>query len=429
MVLSALGFLFEGLRTAVLVLDALFVLATLLDAFLTPSPSRLAVRRTLPERVGLSRHFERRIELHSVAAKGLCVEVHEEFPLAFRVQGIRNDSSEGADRAQMDASGRCELLRRYVCGRRGEYRFGDLRIFLTSRLGLLQRSTRYRGDQALAVEPALQNLSQTLRLAASDRWQDLGVRRLRRHGGANEFESIREYVHGDDVRRIDWKAFARRGKPMVRQYQVERGQELFLLIDGGRRMRATTTEGELRGWTKLDWALDAALELAAVALSKGDRVGAAVFEQGLRGFVAPARGALQLKRLSRALFDQQPSTLEADLANALRELAIHHRRRATVLVLSDVADPLSIEVQRKALSARSRRHRVVFAALDDPSLRLAAENLDEAPLLRACALELAQDRRRALQELSKSGARVLDALPAEAAAPLLAAWLEERRAM
>lgn len=431
--LSAAGVLFEELRRPVLVLDGLFAAAVALDVWRTPSPSGFEVRRVFPERVGLSREFERRLELVLKQAAGLSVEVYEEFPAAFEVRegslshGLSRDPSGGPDRATLDGGGRTAVLRTFVCGRRGEYRFGDLRLFLSSRLGLLQRTTRFRGGQSIAVEPALQNLSQTLRLAASERWRDLGIRLIRRHGGASEFESLREYIHGDDVRRIDWKAFARRGKPMVRQYQLERGQEIFLLIDGGRRMRATSTGGGMRGWTKLDWALDAALELGAVALSKGDRVGAAVFERGLKCFVAPARGALQLKRLSRALFDQQPTSGDSDLSNALRELAVHHRRRATVLVLSDVADPLSIEEQRKALANRSSRHQLIFAALDDPELRAAAEDGGQAAAIRACALDLAEDRRRALRRLSSSGARVLDALPAEAAAPLLAAWLEERR--
>ena len=159
----------------------------------------------------------------------------------------------------------------------------------------------------MAVEPALANLKRTLVLAASERWEDLGARLMRRRGGETEFESLREYVHGDDVRRVDWMAFARRGKPMVRQYQVERGQELILLIDGGRRMRVTAAEGERAGWTKLDWALDAALELAAVALSKGDRVGAAAFRRGLATWVAPAKSGRQLTRLFQALFPLQPS--------------------------------------------------------------------------------------------------------------------------
>ena len=310
-----------------------------------------------------------------------------------------------------------------------------MRLRLRGPLGLVERQARLEGEQVLAIEPALHGLSRTLRLAASDRWQDLGVRMLRRRGGETEFESLREYIPGDDVRRLDWKAFARRGKPMVRQYQVERGQELILLIDRGRRMRIATAEGAHRGWTKLDWALDTGLQLAAVALAKADRVGGLHLRARARHLGRAGQGGAPAGApLARALFELQPSSQDADLGRALRTLAARHRRSATVIVITDVADPYSVAVQRRELRAASRRHRIVFAALDDPGLRAAAAGTgseagdgQSSAALRAAALELMEDRRRSLGRLASSGVRVLDALPAEAAAPLLAAWLEERR--
>ena len=420
-------------------LDALLVVLALADLALIPRPARVEVERVLPERVGLAREFERVLRLAAPRARGLLAEVHEEFPAPFHVVArtlpegggappAAGDPSGGPDRGRFGRDGRLELARRYRADLRGLFAFDALRLRIRGPLGLVARQARLGGPQALAVEPALAGLQRALRLAASERWQDLGVRLLRRRGGEREFESLRDYVPGDDVRRVDWKAFARRGRPMVRQYEVERGQELLLLVDAGRRMRATVAEGRRRGWTKLDWALDAALELAAVALSKGDRVGIAAFERGLSPYVAPAKGARQLARLTRAVFPLQASEHDSDLARALRELAARHRRRASVVVISDVADPYSAELQRRALASVSRRHRLVFAALDDPDLRAAALPSAAVPAgVRAAALDLVHDRRRALRTLATSGARVLDALPADAAGPLLAAWLEERR--
>jgi len=431
-----------GLRGLVLGLDGLLLVLLLVDWLRTPAPDTFAIERLVPERVGLSRDFERRLVLSVEDARDLRVEVHERFPAPFLVRartlfgervtpahgaGGQPDPSGGPDVGLL-ADGRLELVRTYRSDLRGAFALGELRLRVRGALGLVERQGRFDGEQAIAVEPALAGLRHTLKLAASERWRDLGIRTLRRRGGETEFESLREYVPGDDKRRVDWKAFARRGKPMVRQYQVERGQELILLVDGGRRMRITTATGKKRGWTKLDWAIDAALQLAAVALAKGDRVGCATFDRGLSTWVVPSKGGRQLTRLSQALFAEQPSDHDADLARALRELAARHRRRATVVIVSDVADPLSIDLQRKALAAASRRHKLVFAALDDPGLRDAADGDDVPAAVRATALELMEDRSRALRALGSSGARVLDALPAEAAAPLLAAWLEERRA-
>ena len=408
----------------------------------TPDPASLSVERELPIRVGLGRTFERTLRVAGKGVGGLRCEVHESFPGPFivvsrSVDGSSAPPARGAGGDGFDPSGGPDRGRfegeeiafaRALCSRRrGVFRFGAVRVALRGRLGLVVRQSRWLGTQEIAVLPALDGLDRTLRLAASERWRDLGVRLLRRGGGETEFESLRSYVPGDDVRRVDWKAFARRGRPMVRTYQVERGQELFLLVDAGRRMRIVCEDGEGRGWTKLDWALDAALQLAAVALGRGDRVGCAAFTHGLEGFTAPARGSRQLERLLQSLFHRQASTEEADLSRALRELAIRHRRRATVVVLSDVADPLSVDAQRRALAAAARHHRIVFCALDDPDLRGALDPGARADL-RAAAFELAAARVRSFRRLRGTGIRVLDPLPAEAAAPLLSAWLAERRA-
>lgn len=427
--LSAVAAFVPALRAPVLTADAALLVLVALDFARTRDPERLVLARNVPERVRLSLAFERELTL-SGAPAGLAFELHEACPPSFEplLPGEDRAPEPGSpERGSFDADGRATLVRRYRSSLRGRFALGDVRVRVRGPLGLVERQARFAGEQELAVEPALLHLSETLRLAASERWQDLGVRTLRRRGGLSEFESLREYVRGDEVRRIDWKASARRAKPMVRTYQVERGQELFVLIDQGRRMRAPGESGAHAGWSKLDWALDAALELAAVALRQGDRVGAAAFERDLVAYVPPGKGARTLERLAEALFPLQPSERDGDLARALRTLAVRHRRRATVLVISDVADPLSLGEQKSALASASRHHRVIFAALDDPAVRAAADGRGDDAVLRAAALELVAERSRSLRVLSASGARVLDALPAEAAAPMLAAWLDERR--
>ncbi len=443
--LSVLALALPAARAAVWTLDLALVVAFALDFLRTPSPSKLDVRRSLPQRAGLSRSFVRTVRLAagpaSARAIGLRVALFERFPVDVEVVGRTDDGSEGVagelvapvaddpsggpDRGVLGERGLI-LRRSYSSGRRGVQTFGDMRVRLSGALGLVQRQSRFFGEQSVAIEPALPGLKRTLLLAASERWRDLGVRRLRLRGGSLEFESMRDYVRGDDVRAIDWKAWAKRARPMVREYEQERGQELLLLIDQGRLMSATTAEGEAHGWSKFDHALDAALQLAAIALERGDRVGIATFDVRLRAFVPPARGAAQFARLKEAVFAAQPTLLESSLRRALRELGVRHRRRATIIAISDVADPYSVERQRAALTAASRRHRVVLACLDDPDVR-AAGQAHGAPAVRAAALRSRQERATGLAELARSGASIIDSLPAESAGPLLAAWLEMRR--
>lgn len=429
--------------TLVWVLDVAFLALVAVDWRRTPDPAGLEVERRLPPTVGLGGDLTREVSIAGARA-GAAVELFEEYPehavLARHTIGGRSvdadpaHEGERADTGRADELGRCRLARTYTLTRRGRFALGDLRIRLHSPLGLVTRQVRLAGSSEFSVEPALLNLRRHLALAASERWQDLGVRRVRRYGGRTEFESLRDYVVGDDLRTVDWKATAKRGKTTVRQYQEERGQELILMIDCGRRMRATAAHGRAAGWSKLDWALDAGLQLAAIALQRGDRVGALAFDSDVRAWVAPARGALQLARLRESLFALLPTSTEPDFARALRVLAARHRRRALVLILSDVADNWTVEHQRRAFASAARRHRLIFAALDDPSLRAAAAGeLDRSDLevspaaLRAASMELVEDRRRALADLRAGGIRVLNPVPAEAAGPLIAAWLEARR--
>ena len=457
------GAFVPALRVVGFAFDGVFAAAFVFDFLRTPSPGRLGIQRKAPERAGLSQDFARVVRVRAdelAAAHGLRLELHERFPAWFEVRArsvadpaeraqpprdergliapAEHDPSGGPDVTVVPSAGPIDLVRIYRASKRGVHAFGDLRLRLRGRLGLVERQARVVGEQPVRVEPPLLDLKRTLRLAASERWRDLGVRRLRRRGGMTEFESLRDLVRGDDVRLVDWKASARRGKPIVREYQEERGQELILVFDCGRRMSATSSEDPervdarwgrpVRGWTKLDHALDAGLQIAAVALQEGDRVGVMAFDDKVRVFLPPGKAADQLERLETAVFALEASTRESDLERALRELALRHRRRALVLLLSDVADPLSVERQRAALATGSKTHRILFASLDDPSLRAAAEGRLGVPAgVRAAAFGLIAEREKGLAELAGVGVRVLDTLPAEAAAPLLAAWLEARR--
>lgn len=454
------------------------------DALRTPDPARLDVRRRAHPRVGLGLDVVRTLRVDAGStprAAGLWFEADEEFPRSFEVRartwladergGLANladaprsgtspsaaprsavqrslapqsvapragDPSGGPDGAHLSSAGPVDLVRTYRAHLRGVHALGRLRLRLRGRLGLVVRTALVHGAQPIEVEPALLTLRRNLKLAASERWRDLGVRTLRRRGGMLEFESLRELVTGDDVRSVDWKASARRARPIVRQYQEERGQEIVIAIDCGRRMGSTTSHEIVAqrgvrvraGTTKLDHALDAALQLCAIALQHGDRVGVLAFDDGVRAWIPARRNAAHQRRLRDALFALEPSERESDLERALRELALRHPRRALVLVLSDVADPLSLDRQRRALATASRRHRLVLAALDDPAPRVASAPESQAPAaLRAVALAAEAERRAALRSLASARVRTLDAVPSELAGPLVATWLSERRAL
>lgn len=456
----------------------LVVGATLYDYRCTPDESGLRLIRDLPTVVGLESLFVREVTVAFTPAPSAAprfpgraeLELHEAAPAAFEAlepwtaeeesdpdweprglapldfargvrvklrapEGLAPDAAPSlakvawtAAEGQLPASVSVVFRQSYRARRRGRFALGALALFVVGPLGLARRRLFFDGHQSLRVEPAMAGLTRTLQLVASQRWWDLGVARaLRQRGGRTEFESLRDYVPGDEPRTIDWKAFARRGKPMVRQFEPERGQEVVLLFDCGRRMGASVVEPGLPEWSKLDHALDAGLEFAAAVLSQGDRVGLVAYDSRILSFVAPARARRQLLRLKEAVFDLAPSDRESDLAAALDELNARHRRRSLVIVLSDLTDPLGVEAEALAL-AHAGRHRLVFCAFSDRDLVALAE---EPPrpgfeLEAAAARRLASERQVGLTQMAQR-ARVLDLEAARTAGPLLSAWFQERR--
>jgi len=304
---------------------------------------------------------------------------------------------------------------------RGSLALGRERIALVGRW--VRRTVLVEGRAELRVEPPMVRLGRTLELVASKRFLDQGTRRVRRaHGGQTEFESMREYVPGDEPRRIDWKAFARRGRPIVRQYEPERGQEVVVLLDMGRRMGVAVETDPVM--TKADRALDAALVFAAAVIAQRDRVGILAYDSEVVQWVAPRVSRRQFQRIKDVTAELVPSTAESNLAAAFRALRSLHRRRALVVVLTDLPDAGALADEAAALRLAAG-HRVVYAALNDPALAAAAEHAQDS-LERHAAQWLLEERAAHLATLADH-ATTLDLPAANGVGNLLRAWFMERR--
>src|SRR5205807_9661007 len=161
----------------------------------------------------------------------------------------------------------------------------------------------------------------------------VGQRRAKPPGASTAFAGLRDYVRGDDVRRISWTATARRDRPVMVEVEAERGQQVMIALDCGRLM--TAPAGEL---DKLDHAVNAALMLAWVAQAYGDRVGMMTFDDRITSFIKPERGAIQLRRITEALYAIQPEYVAPDFGHAMTHLALKVGRRSMVVMLTDVQD-------------------------------------------------------------------------------------------
>jgi uncharacterized protein (DUF58 family) len=310
------------------------------------------------------------------------------------------------------------LVLRYAVrpAQRGDRPLGRLLALEYSPLGLLRRRALAGEGQLLRVYPDTTRFLRPASLDPRRALAALGVRPARPRGAGSEFESLRDYVAGDDPRRIDWAATARRGRPVVRQHRHERHHVVLVAIDASRLMGARFSER-----TKLDYAIDAALALIYAGLEAGDRIGLAVFDDRLRAHLAPRSRGGALGGFVDALRGVQPRAVEADYQGFVRQLAVIQRQRALVVVLTDFVEA---DASRFAepFSVLGRRHRVLLVAVRDPIFaRLDGEEPATGPLLyeRLVLDDLLHERESALLMLRRRGVETLDLPPDAITAPVL----------
>jgi len=305
---------------------------------------------------------------------------------------------------------------------RGAYRFGSVDLRCWRPGGWLLRQVRIPANESAAVYPSVLAIKRyQLTLRRGMRFMQ-GFRRARPPGATTAFAGLRDYLPGDEIRRINWTATARRDSPVVMEVEAERGQQAIIALDCGRLM--TAPAGLL---TKLDHAVNAALLLAYVAQSQGDRVGMMTFSDGIRQFVPPRRGAVQVSHLNRVLYDVKAEYTEPDFGEAFSQLGFRVSRRSLVVVLTDLLDP---EASRDLVAHAIRlgqRHLVMVVAMADPELLEARD----APIDRtarayewAAAEELLAARRESFEALRKGGVLGLDVEAGRLSPALVERYLE-----
>jgi uncharacterized protein (DUF58 family) len=273
------------------------------------------------------------------------------------------------------------------------------------------------------VYPNFAALTRFALLATDHRLSQLGILQRRRRGEGLEFHQLREYREGDAQRQIDWKASARMRRLVSREYRDERDQQIVLLLDCGRRMAAR--DGPL---SHLDHALNAALLLAFVALRQGDAVGLMTMG-GIERWLAPRKSQVALNGLLAHSFDLQPTLASPDYHNAAVALMTRLRKRAFVVLLSNLRDE-DDEGLRSAVGLLRQRHRVVVASLREPilgdALRAPVAGLEDA-LTHAATAEYLERRQRAFARLELGNVPCLDVEPEALPLALVNRYLDLKR--
>jgi len=318
-----------------------------------------------------------------------------------------------------------ELRVRLVPTRRGRVMVERAWVRYAGPLGLVSQVVREDLKRQAAVVPNIQPVKAAALRFLTDREFRAGLKIERYTGDGTEFESLKEHVRGDDHRSIDWKSSARHRKLVNRQFRAERNHQVILAIDTGHLMCEP-----LAGIPKVDHAVNAALLLAYVSLRAGDRVGLATFDARLGGYIEPKGGVRGFNILSQMASQVDYSDRETNYTLGLTSISQRLSRRSLIVVLTDFVDTISAELMVENLDRLSRRHVVIFVALQDPGLAdvAAGEPASVLHLNRAVvAGGLLRDREVVLRRLRRLGIYPIDAAPSQVTTRLINTYLDIKR--
>jgi uncharacterized protein (DUF58 family) len=421
--LGVLGFWLPWALDAMLLADAALVGLVWLDAGLAVAPP--------PDQDGLS-VWREPLPALSVGHAG---EVGYRWSngarrrARLRVREIRPDLLGGAQPPRtvaVPADGDSREALSVIPLRRGREESGGFVVDSIGPLGLGRRRARIDLPWEVIVYPPLVSIRLRASVAQARRRRDAGMKPIRELGEGRLFESLREWVPGDDIRHIDWKATARRRKVITRQYEAERRQQVLLVLDLGRLMTADIAGGVAR----LDFVVQAALELAYAAAQHDDNVGIMTFADGVQHFVAPQRGRAGVRRVLDVLAVVEPKLVEPDYPGAFRYLAARNRKRALTVLFTDVIDRFASDALVSNVASLRPRHLPLAVTLRNPELDAVAalrptESRDA--FRKAAAEELLHAREEALGHMRRAGVLVIDVTPQRAAQAVVSKYLDLKR--
>ncbi len=372
------------------------------DIALAPGPRSFVIQRTFDPRMSLLEDNPVHIEVTNRGRLPLKMQIRDELPPHFRV-------GEDTLYVNLPPASRKELKYYLYPVARGDFELRRIHLRVLGPLGLARVGFILPLRDPFKVYPNLIALRRYTLLAKKDRTSFEGFRALKLKGRGTDFAQLRDYLPDDSYHAIDWKSTARRNRLIVREYQIERSQNLFIMIDAGR-----LSSSHLGGHPRLDTVINAALMLAFVALEAGDRVGLLAFSDKIKLFLPFGKGDRQLNRIIESLYDLQPAMVESDYRRAFNYVAMKVRRRSMVALFADIADATSSAQLLRMVSSLAPKHLPLMIMMRDDDVSAMASMRAEDPgqlYRKASAQNLLLDRRVALNRLDQRGVLALDLPP------------------
>lgn len=403
-----------GIRALVLLLDFSLLAFALVD-FVIARRALLKVARRVPTRISVG--VANRIELDVINSSGRAwhLRLKDDVPdeLAAEPEQVA---------FKIERNSRARLAYQVTPARRGKFELGPIHVRTRSPAGLMWHERTLPVAESVAVFPDLRGASRLLLSDAALDLVNLGLRQLRRDGRGSEFARLRDYAQGDSVREVDWKATARRTRPVTRVMESERSQTLLIGVDAGRSMAA-----RVDGLTKLDHAVNAALFLAFVAIKNGDRVGLVVFADGVKSYLAPNGGRTQYRKIVDALYSARPHLTYVDYLALFKELNVRLLRRSLLCVFTDFIDEDQASTMVDPLRRLARRHVPLCLSVKDTALSALLRTPPaeaEVAYQHAVASELLSEREAMKRKIGQGGVQMIDVSPDELSLAAVNKYLE-----
>lgn len=400
--------------------DFLFFGVWLWDLVRLPTPDKLELRRAWTTRPTLAVPSYVRIAIRNSGRVALRARIVDETLPALQLTPAEID-------LEVRAGALAEARYPILPSERGDVKLDRIYIRYQSALRIAERWAVADAPQTVTVFPNLDEAKQHTLYLIRSRQVELEKRRRHQRGQGREFDSLREYREGDEVRDISWTATARRNHLVTRVFQIERSQAVWLVLDAGRLLRAKVAEPGRVPISKLDYAANAALSLAQVALHCGDRVGLLAYGRNIQQNLNAGRGARHMRAIVESLAHIRGEAGEADHARAVHTLLSEQKRRSLIIWITDFAETATTPEVLEFAMHMANRHLIVFAAMgqaDLAALASATPNTTEDMYRHVAALEIAERRSVLLRGLRQRGVLVLELMPGMLASSLVNQYMD-----
>ncbi|MGB1312802.1 MAG: DUF58 domain-containing protein [Bizionia paragorgiae] len=284
---------------------------------------------------------------------------------------------------------------------RGEYVFGHLNVYTSSKLKIVKRKYQFQNEQMVAVYPSFIQMQKYDFLAISNNLTEFGLKKIRRIGNTSEFEQIKDYVHGDDFRTVNWKATAKRGQLMVNQYQDEKSQPIYSIIDTSRVMKMP-----FNGLKLLDYAINSALAFSNVALKKHDKVGLLTFSKTIESFLPATQKLSNLNVILQRLYNIKTQYYDSDYGLLYAQLKRKVTHRSLLILYTNFEHISALKRQLPYLQAISKNHLLVVVLFENTELdAIISESAEDLQAIyhKTIAEKFAYEKRLMVKELQKHG--------------------------